>query len=137
LLEGRFSHDVIRLTFGQLNNPNLSRDEQADLRCQIAKQREERGDFEAAPETMGELWQRIGEPPQVKDLQPIIAGEVLLRAGVLTGWIASKNQVEGAQETAKNLITENLNIFESRQYVKKIAEAQIELAYCYWPVRCI
>ncbi|MGB9180654.1 MAG: helix-turn-helix domain-containing protein [Pyrinomonadaceae bacterium] len=61
-----------------------------------------------------------------------MAGEVLLRAGTLAGWIGSKNQVTDSQEEAKNLISESLAIFESLRYEKKIAEAQIEIAYCYW-----
>lgn len=61
-----------------------------------------------------------------------MAGKVLLRAGVLTGFIGSNHEVADAQEKAKNLISESLTIFNSRKYKKKIAEAQIELALCYW-----
>jgi tetratricopeptide (TPR) repeat protein len=57
---------------------------------------------------------------------------VLLSVGVLTGIIGSKNQITDAEETARNLITESRSIFESRQNPKKIAEAEIELALCYW-----
>ncbi|MGA9994905.1 MAG: helix-turn-helix domain-containing protein [Pyrinomonadaceae bacterium] len=97
-----------------------------------ARKLEDTGDYEAARQAMGELWQRIGERPNVEGLGRIMAGEVLLRAGVLVGIIGSKNQVTGAQETAKNLIGESLAIFESLHYGKKAAEAQIELALCYW-----
>ncbi|MGB7924773.1 MAG: tetratricopeptide repeat protein [Pyrinomonadaceae bacterium] len=90
------------------------------------------GDYEAARQIMGELWQRVGERPNLQWLEPEIAAELLMRAGTLTGWLGSKNQVTEAQETAKNLITEAITIFESLSYGKKIAEAQIELAYCYW-----
>lgn len=51
---------------------------------------------------------------------------------MLTGWIGSNNQTTGAQEAAKNLISESIALFESRSYTKKILEAQTELAYCYW-----
>jgi tetratricopeptide (TPR) repeat protein len=51
---------------------------------------------------------------------------------VLTSWIGSCNQVTDAQETAKNLISESLRIFESSSYAKKVLEAQSELAVCYW-----
>lgn len=57
---------------------------------------------------------------------------MLLRAGVLTGLIGSKNQITDAQETAKDLISESLAVFESHHVKKKIAEAQTELALCYW-----
>lgn len=57
---------------------------------------------------------------------------MLLRAGVLTGAIGSKDQIPNSQEKAKDLISESLSIFESQRFKKKIAEAQTELALCYW-----
>ncbi len=116
----------------QLNNPALTPSNRAELRCQAAREFEEKGDYEAARAIMGELWKRIGERPNVERLEPSAAAEVLLRAGTLTGWIGSCNQIEDAQETAKNLISQSLSIFESLSYTKKILEAQTELAYCYW-----
>jgi tetratricopeptide (TPR) repeat protein len=114
----------------QLKNPNLTASNRAELRCQAAKEFEDKGDYESAREAMGELWQRVGERPNVEGLEPSTAAEVLLRAGTLTGWIGSCNQIEGAQEQAKNLITESIRLFES--HTKKILEGQTELAYCYW-----
>jgi tetratricopeptide (TPR) repeat protein len=116
----------------QLDNPDLSRDSRAELRCQIAKELEKTGEYEAARQAMGELWRRIGERPKIEGLEQSTAGEVLLRAGVLTGIIGSKNQIPDAQEAAKNLITESLTLFQSLHYAKKVAEAQTELALCYW-----
>jgi tetratricopeptide (TPR) repeat protein len=116
----------------QLNNPQHSLSQRAELRCQLANELEEKGDYEGAREVMGELWQRVGERPQVHELDQSTAAEVLLRAGVLTGWLGSVNQIQGAQETAKNLISESLHVFESRGSSKKVLEAQTELAYCYW-----
>ncbi len=55
-----------------------------------------------------------------------------MRAGVLTGLIGNSHHVTAAQEKAKNLISESLAIFETRRHKKKIAEAQTELALCYW-----
>jgi tetratricopeptide (TPR) repeat protein len=81
---------------------------------------------------MGDLWRRIGEHPQIEGLDPSIAAEVLLRAGVLTGWIGSCNQIADAQETAKNLISKAIATFESLGYIKKVLEAQTELSLCYW-----
>jgi tetratricopeptide (TPR) repeat protein len=68
----------------------------------------------------------------LKGLEPSTAAELLLRAGVLTGWLSSRSQIADAQEIAKNLISESLTIFQSLSYRKKIAEAQTELALCYW-----
>ena len=92
-----------------------------------------RGEYDEACEVLSVFWQRIGERPNLEGLGRSIAAELLLRAGVLTGIIGSNRQITDAQETAKNLITESLTIFQSQRYKNnKAAEAQIELALCYW-----
>jgi len=116
----------------QIDDPTLSRDERARLRCKLAKELEEAGNYEAARGAMGDLWQHVGERPQLDGLDQHTAAEVLLRAGALAGWIGSSRQVEGAQEFAKNLISESRTIFESLQDTEKAAEALTDLAYCYW-----
>jgi transcriptional regulator with PAS, ATPase and Fis domain len=113
-------------------NDNLSRVEQAQLRCQAAKELEELGNYEAARNAMGEFWQRIGERPQVSGLDQHTAALVLLRAGSLSGWIGSANQIEGAQGVAKDLISESASIFKSLHKTERVAEAYIDLAICYW-----
>src|SRR5215208_5798782 len=114
----------------ELVNPNLNVGGRAELCCQLAKEFENKGEYEEAREILSGLWPRMAQRPSVKGLESDIAAEVLLRAGVLTGWIGS-DQVTDAQEQAKDFISESLAIFESRKYIKKIAEAQTELALCY------
>ncbi|HEY6803607.1 MAG TPA: response regulator [Pyrinomonadaceae bacterium] len=115
-----------------LTDQNLSANQRAQARCRLASQLEDEGDYEAAREAMGELWRRIGERPMLEGLDEETKGAVLLRVGVLTGWLGSANQISRAQETAKNLITESILIFEGLRQNSKAAEAQIDLAYCYW-----
>ncbi|MDT5261304.1 MAG: hypothetical protein QOC61_308, partial [Acidobacteriota bacterium] len=79
-----------------------------------------------------ELWSRVGERPELDELTPATAANVLLRVGSLTGWIGSIKQIENSQELAKNLISESVTIFEVLQDEKKVAEAQMELGPCYW-----
>lgn len=116
----------------RLADPALTHIERARLRCQISKELEEAGDYESAREALGELWPRIGERPVLDNLDQTTAAEVILRAGVLTGWIGSAKQIEGAQEAAKDLISESTRIFEGLQDSEKVAEAQTDLGYCYW-----
>ncbi|MDT4955835.1 MAG: two-component system, NtrC family, response regulator AtoC [Acidobacteriota bacterium] len=116
----------------RLDNPRLSRNERAELRCRLAKELEDAGNYEAARNALGELWQNIGKRPKIEGLNQHIAAEVLLRAGSLTGWIGSSQQIEGAQETAKNLISESITVFELLGEREKAAEAETDLAYCYW-----
>lgn len=125
----------MNLTTQLLNSiaaPHLTFDERAQLRCKLSKLLEESGDFEGARTAMGELWQRVGDRPALDRLTPITAAEVLWRSGVLTGCIGSAKQIEGAQETAKNLIYESITLFEGLQEQLKGIEAQTDLAVCYW-----
>jgi DNA-binding NtrC family response regulator len=116
----------------QLEDPELSYIGRVQLRCRLSKELEEAGNYEAAKNALGELWQRIGERPQLDELDPYTAATVLLRAGALSGWIGSARQIEGAQETAKDLITESITLFEELQEIERVAEACIDLAICYW-----
>lgn len=118
--------------FRDLETQSLSVDNRALSACEIAKELEYKGEYERAQQALKAYWPRIGERPRTKDLRASTAAEVLMRAGVLTGIIGSKQQFADAQETAKNLISESLTIFESRNDAKKIAEAQTELALSYW-----
>jgi CheY-like chemotaxis protein/tetratricopeptide (TPR) repeat protein len=123
---------LVAETLRRLADPTLTPDEQAQLRCRLAKQLEESGNYEDAREALSEFWRRVGERPNLDELDQTTTAEVLLRTGVLTGWIGSVNQIEGAQETAKNLINESIRLFESLCAPEKVAEAQTDLAYCYW-----
>lgn len=115
-----------------LENPNLSAGSRAELCCELAKEFEYKGEYEEARQALRSFWRRIGESPNLTGLEPNTAAEVLLRVGVLTGLIGNSNQITDAHEQAKNLISQSLTIFESQRYRKKIAEAQTELALCYW-----
>lgn len=116
----------------ELTAQNLSINQRAQAHCQLARRYEDEGDYEGARVAMGELWQRIGDRPMLEGLNEETQGVVLLRVGVLTGWIGSARQISGSQEAAKNLLTESICIFERLQENKNVAEAQIDLACCYW-----
>ncbi len=112
----------------ELANPNRNAGNRAEICCELSKDFENKGEYEEAREVLSGLWPRLDQRPRVKGLEPNVAAEVLMRAGVLAGWIRSD------QEQAKDFISESLSIFESQNYKKKIAEAQTELALCYMRV---
>jgi tetratricopeptide (TPR) repeat protein len=116
----------------QIDNPDIDHNERTRLRCQLAKKLEELGNYDGAREAMGDLWHGVGYTPILDGLDKGPAAEVLLRVGVLTGWIGSCRQIEGSQELAKNLITKSIEFFELLHDPEKIAEAQMELGHCYW-----
>ena len=100
--------------------------------CARAKELAEAGEFEAARSTIGEFWNRVGERPRVDGLDDSARAELLLRAGALSGWIGSAQQIWGAQEAAKDLISESASLFERLGMEEKVAEAGVDLAICYW-----
>jgi tetratricopeptide (TPR) repeat protein len=100
--------------------------------CELARTYEEVGEFEQALEILQPYWSRVGERPETDGLLPEAQAELLLRAGTLTGWVGSAKQVFGAQELAKDLISESESIFSALNLSEKVAEAQVDLAICYW-----
>ncbi|HKP39336.1 MAG TPA: tetratricopeptide repeat protein [Pyrinomonadaceae bacterium] len=90
------------------------------------------GEYEAAKNALRGFWDNIGERPRTEGLAPVDQAELLLRAGALSGWLGSTGQVQGAQQFAKDLITESMRSFEALGYSEKVAEAQTDLAVCYW-----
>ena len=106
--------------------------ERAKLCCGLAKQFEKAGEYEAACEALVEFWPEREGPPKLEELDEPTKAEVLLRIGALAGWLGSTSQTEGSQETAKNLITRSIEIFEDLGQASGVAEAHADLALCYW-----
>src|SRR5690242_6486638 len=109
------------MTSPKLGTEQLDANEEALLRCKTALEQKDRGDYAGAQETMRPLWKGVGERPKTAELDEPVAVEVLLCVGILTSWIGSKNQIQDAQELAKNLITQSLTYFESSRDKTKIA----------------
>lgn len=122
----------MQITSPKINGSHLTPNEQAIFRCERALEFRDKGDFDGAQNAMRSLWQGVGSRPNLEGLHAPVAAEVLLCAGILTGWIGSRNQVKEADGYARDLITEGITLFESLGDLKKVAEARTELAYCYW-----
>src|SRR5713226_1025907 len=121
-----------QLTALQEQTRGLTAVEGAKLRCRLAKQLEKAGEYEAACEALSEFWLERHEPPKLEGLDEATKAEVLLRVGALAGWLGSAHQAEGSQETAKNLITRGIEIFQEIGESARVAEARADLALCYW-----
>ena len=113
-------------------NRSLTLPERAEHCCDLAKQLEKAGEYEAASEALSEFWPQRNGPPRLGGLDQATTAEVLLRVGTLAGWLDSARQAEGGQETAKNLITESIELFEQLGQSAGVAEGHGELALCYW-----
>jgi tetratricopeptide (TPR) repeat protein len=110
----------------------LSADERALLRCGLARRAEGAGDYEEARVLLAPFWPHADQRPQVGGLGHQASAELLLRAGVQTGWMSGARGGGLPQETAKDLITESLVLFERLGLPERAAEARAELATAYW-----
>ena len=111
---------------------SLSADERALLRCNVARRFEGAGEYEVARALLSPFWPRADQRPQVEGLETQAAAELLLRAGVLTGWMSGDQWGGRPQETAKDLIMESLLLFEQLRLPERGAEARAELSTAYW-----
>src|SRR5215204_1070329 len=110
-----------------------ARDWHARRACKDAHKLERAGDYEGARFGLRVLWSgRIGHRPRLAELSVDTQAEVLWRVGALSGWLGSSNQIPGAQEFARDLLTESITLFESLDQQDKRAEAMGDLALCYW-----
>ena len=100
--------------------------------CELAWGLEEAGEFERAAEILQPFWKGIPHRPESDGLSDQAKAELLLRTGILTGWLGSAKQIPGSQETAKDLISESGALYESLGITEKIAEAGVYLSTCYW-----
>lgn len=107
-------------------------DGDAAQQCAAAKKLMSTGDYEAAREALGNSWAGIGHRPRIEGLAAPERAELLLRVGALSGWLGSSSQAPGAQGFAKDMISESVRAFEELGNQEKIAEAQSDLALCYW-----
>jgi len=122
---------AVKALIQQIPDPGLSHNERVRLRCQLAREFERTGNFDAACGAMDDLWLGLGRRPNLEMLDNFTAAEVLLRIGVLTGWIGNIRVIKGSQESARNLMTESASIFEQLGALKKVAENQTEMALCF------
>jgi tetratricopeptide (TPR) repeat protein len=115
-------------------SPNTRVDAVGDVaaRCRTAEELSTRGEYEAAREALGDLWPGIGNPPKIDRMYPSDQAEVLRRVGALSGYLGSSGQVPGAQAFAKDLITESIRAYQTLGNKDSVAEAQSDLATCYW-----
>ena len=100
--------------------------------CEKARELERAGDYEGARSELRKFWTKIGERPVVDQLPSDTKAEALLRVGALSGLLGSVKQISGAQDFARDLLTESITLFELLNEQDKRAEAMTDLALCYW-----
>jgi tetratricopeptide (TPR) repeat protein len=111
---------------------HLPANERALLLCERALELKDRGEFDRAREALRPFWKEFGKRPDTEKLGLEVSGEILLCAGILTSWIGNQNQIKDAHDWARDLLTESIRFYEQTGDVKKVAQAQTEIAYCYF-----
>jgi len=96
-----------------------------------AKEFENNGEYEKAASALADFWPGVGHHPQTENLPPRDRAELLLHAGVLTGWLGER-ETAGAQQLAQGLISESIQLFQELSLPEKVAEAQTDLEICRW-----
>ena len=110
-----------KITSSDILDLTLPLSDRARHQCELARDQEEAGNFEAARQILSEFWQRVGERPKLDGLDVAARADVLLRSGTLTGWIGSAQQISGAQAIAKDLISESAGLFEELNLPERVA----------------
>lgn len=90
------------------------------------------GKYEEAFAEVSVFWTDTGKSPEVDDLAPRSAAEVLLRCGSLIGFYGHNRQLPDSQEVSKNLLTQAHQRFTALDNVEKAAECENYLALAYW-----
>jgi tetratricopeptide (TPR) repeat protein len=102
-------------------------------RLQLARELEDKGDYENAQKALKSFWDGVGDDPVITPGDDVeTSAEITLRCGTLTGWIGSSRQIKGSQELAKDLITRAITLFESIGEKERAGDASVDLAICYF-----
>lgn len=109
----------------------LSTSEQVQACCDLAREKLEFGDYDAACAALQKWW-RVGEWPKQTGLSQSAAAELLLAAGTLSGWVASTRQIPGGQKCAEGLLNGAIALFDHLGENARSAEGWLELGYCYY-----
>ena len=113
----------------------LSLSEQVLACCTIAREKLEKGDYDAGCAALAAWW-KLGEWPQHHGLSNRAAAELLLTAGTLSSWVASTRQGYGDQKCAEALLNGAIALFQQLDEHTRADECRIELAGCYYREGC-
>jgi len=92
---------------------------------------ERSGRYEEALAELRPIWEDTNSFPDVGELAPRKAAEIILRCGALIGFLGQIKQIPNSQEKSKNLITEARRRFLDIYDIEKIIECENYLALAY------
>src|ERR1044071_9884901 len=120
----KLASDLSELTVQQTH---LTAAERAELSCRRARRFEDAGDYPAAYAALMEYWPDRSKQPVIGELPRSTQGDLLLRIGNVAALLESADQMAGSQDTAKDLITKSIDVFEETGQPEKVAQARADL----------
>src|SRR5262245_41274867 len=111
---------ALELTALKSKSRELPVNERARLSWDLSQRFGRVGVYERAYEALAEFWPDRTQSPRLFGLDESTKAEILLRSGALAGRFCDVDQIEGRLETAKNLITKSIDIFETLKQLNKV-----------------
>ncbi|HEY4423536.1 MAG TPA: winged helix-turn-helix domain-containing protein [Pyrinomonadaceae bacterium] len=132
LLQTCGNHVVDDLVYPrQLFTSTLSPNEEVQVLCTVAREQIEIGNYDAGC-VMLRNWWTPGEWPNLNNLGPHVAADLLFTAGSLAGGLSSTGRIQKGQKHAEELLSGSIGIFEYLGAKRRAAEGRIELALSYY-----
>src|SRR6202171_6373406 len=100
-----------RTSLEHIHSSPLTVSEMVQACCTIAREQIEIGDYEAGCAAL-QRWWNTGEWPRQFGLEPQAAAELMLTAGMLSGWVAGTGRVQGSQQLSEGLLNGGIALFE-------------------------
>ena len=115
----------------QMGGVLLTPTEEVQILCSVARDQIAIGNYQAASLIL-DRWISRGQWPRLDLLNPASAADLLFTAGNLFGWVAGSRQLLHGQKRAEAFLNAAAALFEHLSINSCAAEAQIELARCYY-----
>ncbi len=109
----------------------LTVSERVQVLCTVAREQTDSGNYDAACDVLRPWWV-WGKWPVLAGLRPESSADLLLTTGALAGSVASSRQIPQGQKHGEALLNGAIALFETIGAKGRVAEAQIELALCYY-----
>lgn len=115
----------------QIRGVQLTPTEEVQILCAVARDQIAIGNYQAA-ELILKRWSSPGKWPKLDTLNAYTAADLLFTVGSLFGWIAGSSQKMHGNQYAEAFLNGAVAFFEQLGIKSRSAEAQVELARCYY-----
>jgi len=127
----RDNRNTTALPSSQMRCVLLTPTEEVQILCSVARDQIAIGNYQAAALIL-KRWAVPGEWPPLHSLNACVAADLLFTGGNLFGWIAGSEPILHGHKHAEALLNGATALFEQLGISCRSAEAQVELARCYY-----